>query len=435
MRKTSLDIIANWAQGKAILETSITGVAVDSRLVKKDDLFVCLVGEKVDGHLFAETAISNGASALLVNHQMDLDFPQIVVDDTLIALNKIATSYRNTLDLFVIGITGSNGKTSTKDMLHSILSLKGKTWATHSNQNTEIGTYLNLFNLDDSYDYGVFEFGLDKPGEVSNMVNLMKADGALLTSLAPAHMVNFKDIDHIADEKVKIFDSIQNPNLAYYQGDFDHYKSRIGRKFKSYGFDESNDFIVKDIKLGNFGVEFSVNNEFYSTNLMGSHQASNAAGVIALCLAMGIDEETIKEGLNNVELTGLRTEILQHKNSTLILDAYKSNPSSTLYALELMDAYTFEGPRYCVLSEMVELGFESDAAHRQVLDALKQSKVTKVYTLGDEFKKLSNFYDIEVFDDFESLDHQVQCLFEEKALILIKGSRSYALERLVRKDD
>lgn len=435
MRKISTEVLSQWAQGEEISSGYVQGVSVDSRLVKKDDLFVCLIGDRVDGHDFADKAIQNGASALLVSKKLDLDIPQILVNDTLEAMKMIAYEYRDTLDIFIIGITGSNGKTSSKDMLNSILSLEGKTWATQSNQNTEIGTYLNLFNLDDTYKYGVFEFGLDMPNEVYEMAKLMKADAALLTSLAPAHMANFKDINHIADEKVRIFDVLENKQYGFYQGDFKEYKERLGKEYKSYGFRYSNDFFVSDVVLKNDGIDFRVNNRDYSSNLMGKHQASNAAGVIALCKELKIDDKNIREGLNNVALTGLRTEIKKHKESLLILDAYKSNPSSSIYALDLMDAYEFDGKRYVVLSEMVELGPESHRAHKQVLDRLRDLKLDGIYTLGQEFKNFENEYDINSYLDWKDFNQDVQKLFDEKALILIKGSRSYALERLVRKDD
>lgn len=435
MRKTSTSTIAKWTQGSEIGNTTISGVSVDSRDVLENDLFVCLIGEKVDGHKYAQLAKEKGAKALLVSRQLDnVDLPQILVEDTLIAIHDIAVYYRDTLKTFIIGITGSNGKTSTKDILQSTLSLLGNTVSTHLNQNTEIGTYLNLFKLDDDTDYGIFEFGLDLPDDIKILVDLMKPDAAILTSLAPAHMMNFRDIDHIADEKVDIFQDLKNKDYGFYQGDYKEYKKRLDGKFTSFGFKETNDLVVSDVLLKNDGIDFKLNDVDYSSNLLGKHQASNAASVIGLLRAMGVDDAIIRDGLNHVALTKLRMEIKRHENATIILDAYKSNPSSLKYALEFMDAYHYDGKRYLVLSEMVELGSESEKAHQEVLDAIQNIRVDGVYTLGNEFKKLEDNYSITAFLDRNEFNQVARELFEEEALILIKGSRSYALENLLGKE-
>lgn len=432
MRKTGIQELAKWSGGYVEGEGFVRGVAVDSRDVNEGDLFVCLIGDKVDGHLYAKQAQKAGASALLVSHPLsDIDLPQILVGDTEIALGLIAKAYRQTLDAFIIAITGSNGKTSVKDMLDSVLSKVGKTVATHLNQNTEIGTFLNLFKMDDKTDFGIFEFGLDLPGDITTLVDLMKPDAALLTSLAPAHMMNFKNLNHIADEKTEIFKGLDNADYGFYQGDYPEYDSKLKGKFKSFGFKGHNDFMVEDVVLKNEGIEFLVNGEGFESNLLGTHQASNAAGVIALLKAMKIKDTLIHQGLENVALTGLRMEIKKEQEATVILDAYKSNPSSLLYALEFMDAYLFAGKRYIVLSEMVELGEESKKAHQEVLEAIGKIHVDALYTLGQEFYQFKDDYPIQAFMDKDLFEKQVKELFTENALILIKGSRSYALEKLL----
>lgn len=435
MRKTSVQTLASWASGELKGNASVYGVSVDSRDVIQGDLFVCLIGEKVDGHKYAQAAIDKGAHALLVSRYLEaLDIPQILVDDTLVAMGKMAKAYRESLSTFIIGITGSNGKTSTKDILQSCLSLVGKTISTHLNQNTEIGTYLNLFKLDDATKFGIFEFGLDLPNDIKILVDLMEPDAAILTSLAPAHMMNFRDLDHIADEKVEIFAKLKNKDFGFYQGDYKEYVQRLGDEFKSFGFNQDNDFAVTDVILSNETTDFKVNGESFTSNVLGKHQASNAAAVIALLTAMKIEPSILQQGLKNVELTSLRMQVKKHKKSTIILDAYKSNPSSLIYALEFMDAYEFSGKRYLVLSEMVELGDESLHAHKQVLDAIAMIQADGVYTLGEAFYKFKDDYPIHAFKDKEAFNTAVETLFNKEALILIKGSRSYALENLLGED-
>lgn len=435
MKNLSSSVIASWLGTSVDVDVSLDGVKVDSRFVEKNDLFVCLLGERVDGHAYARLALEKGAACLLVDRHLDLDVPQIIVEDTLEALRVIAREYRKTLNAFFIGITGSNGKTSTKDILHAILP---NSVATYKNQNTEIGTYLNLFRMDSMTEYGILEFGLDYEGDVALMSSIVEPDAALVMSLAPAHMANFNSIEHIASEKFMIFDSLTNDELGFYQGDFSLYRALASTQH-SFGFDDSNEYVVSDVVLNNVGIDFKVNGVSYASNLLGKHQASNCAGVIALMEKMNIDDALIRHGLMNVGLTELRTEIVEVGKSLVLLDAYKSNASSTKYALDILVNYDFDGDKIAVLSDMVEMGEESLNVHLDVLNELARLDIKHVYTLGYEFNDALGESDLDAskltnFDSFEALDAFVQSLFDTKQMILIKGSRSHALECLIRKE-
>lgn len=427
--------ITKWLNIDNESEFVVQGVKVDSRFVEPGDLFVCLIGERVDGHAYARLAFEKGAVALLVDRKLDLDIPQLVISDTMEGLRTLAKSYRKTLNAFFIGITGSNGKTSTKDILHAVLD---NSVATYKNQNTEIGTYLNLFRMDETTEYAIMEFGLDYPGDVQLMSSVIMPDAALLMSLAPAHMANFESIEHIASEKFMIFDSLVNDDFGFYQGDFKHYRA-LATTQTSFGFNEDNDYCVSDVVLSNEGITFNLNDETYACNLLGEHQASNCAGVIALLKRMGIDDARIREGLMNVGLTELRTEIVEVGNALVLLDAYKSNPISTRYAMDLLMKYDYPGERIAVLSDMVELGDESLQAHIEVLNVAHALNIKHLYTLGTEFQAALSHSALDAtqmsnFESFESFDACVQELFKSDAMILIKGSRSYALERLIKKE-
>ena len=426
--------LALWATGTAHGEASVTGVQVDSRLVSQGDLFVCLVGAHVDGHDYAQKAIDQGAVALLVDHRLDLDVAQIVVSDTLDGLRAIARGYRATLSAYFIAITGSNGKTSTKDILKSVLERVGKTVVTYKNQNTEIGTYLNLFRMDATTKYGVFEMGLDMPGDVKTMNDFLKADACLITSLSPTHIVNFTDIDHLAREKFAITDAIKDRSKIFFQADYEPYQ-RLNQGYHTFGSIEGVENLYSDVHSSNDGITFKVNGIEYSCNLLGEHQASNCAGVIVLMHSIGIDDGIIREGLNHVELTALRTQRVQKGESLVIMDAYKSNPDSARFALQLLKDYDYDGARVAVLSDMRELGNGSLQYHEDILKQIVALKLDRVYLYGPEFKRaLNNIGNQGIFrhyDSFEALNDDVQKLFEEHQLILIKGSRYFALERLI----
>lgn len=435
MKNTNLEALALWANGRLIGSGTVKGVQVDSRRVSEGDLFVCLVGDRVDGHDFANIAIQKGARALLVDHQLDVSIPQIIVKDTLTGLAAMAKGYRNTLEAYFIAITGSNGKTSTKDILNSILSLVGPTVVTFKNQNTEIGTYLNIFRMDSTHKYGVFEMGLDKPGEVKTMNDFLESDACMIMSLAPTHIINFDNIEHIASEKFAIIDGVKDKSKVFYQGDYELYRA-MDKGYHTFGSNSSSETVFTDVVSSNEGITFKVNGDAYSCNLLGEHQASNCAGIIALMQAIGIDDAIIREGLMNVSLTALRTELVYKHNALVILDAYKSNPDSTRFALKLLKDYDYEGKRIAVLSDMRELGHDSLQYHIDTLNETVKNQLDTIYLFGPEFEKAYEHFNsgttvMKHFSNFEDLYVSVQELFNNHDLILIKGSRYYALERLM----
>ncbi len=433
--KLNISTLAQWGNGEYNRDTQVTGVKVDQRLIESGDLFVCLRGERVDGHSFAATAVEMGAQALLVDHYLDLDVPQIKVNDTLEAFHQMGKAYRNHLDVFIVGITGSNGKTSTKDIINTILD---DSIATHMNQNTEIGTLLNIFKMDETTKYGIFEIGLIHQGDVRLISSILEPDAAIVTSLAPAHLADFDSIEHIAQEKFEIFNYTKNKDLCFYQSDFPLYK-QIATAQHTFGFNLDNEYVASDVALNNDGITFKVNGEAYACNLLGEHQASNCAGVIGLMLAMGISKEQIKERLTQVNLTSLRTEIVEYDNALLLLDAYKSNVASLMYALDILSSYDYKGDRIAFLSDMVELGDMSQEEHIKVLNQIDKLGLKHVYTLGPEFKQAQSKSNLDISqfsntEDFTEFKQQFKQAAQEKDMILIKGSRSYALERLIKED-
>ncbi|NLW15755.1 MAG: UDP-N-acetylmuramoyl-tripeptide--D-alanyl-D-alanine ligase [Erysipelothrix sp.] len=437
MNKMSTVEIGNLLGAEVLNTGYVKGVNVDTRLVKEDDLFVCLVGERVDGHDFAQEAIDNGAKALLVSRRLDLDIPQILVSDTLEALFSFARIYRKSLDMEVIAITGSNGKTSTKDMLLSVCSNVAPTVATFENQNTAIGSCLTLFKCDSKTRYGIFEMGLDAPKEIDAMVNLVYPTSAILTSLDQAHMDNFEDdYEVLGKEKFSIFNNIKDKSKCFYQGDVAIYR-KLASDEKSFGFNEDNDYVITDVEVQSDKTSFKLNQRDYAINLLGQHQASNAAGVISLLRSLGFNDDIINKGLEDIKLTAMRTEIYKYKGATILFDAYKSSPKSLLAILDLFGQYTSTQKRYAVLADMYMLGKGTEAHHQEALKKALEQDIEVIYLLGDEFEKAMHHFNdkrLKHFKDKEALDKELQALFKEGNFILFKGSRYYALETLMKED-
>lgn len=422
---------------EVIGKSNVSGINVDTSFIKEGDLFVCLIGERVDGHTFAQKAIDMGAKALLVSRRLDLDVSQIIVPDTLEAFFAFASHYRNTLQMETIAITGSNGKTSTKDMLYSVLSQIDETIATYENQNTVIGSCLTLFRCSSNTRFGIFEMGLDAPGELVEMTKIIRPTSAILTNLDQAHMDNFEDDYRVlGKEKFSIFDAVEDKSKCFYQGDQAIYRDLAVHE-KSFGFNENSDYRITNVTVTPDKTLFSVNGRAYETNLLGEHQASNAAAVVALLRKIGFQDAIINDGLKTVKLTAMRTELYDYKEAHILFDAYKSSPKSLLAILDLFDAYETDNAKIAVLADMYMLGKGTEKHHQEALKKAVSMDIDTIYLLGEEFEKASQVVvddRIKHFKTKEALKEALQKEFLTNNFILFKGSRYYKLEDLMKED-
>ena len=438
MDKLPLDLIASWTDGTVEGAAFVDGVQVDSRLIERGDLFVCLIGDKVNGHFFIEQAKENGAHAVLVSEPGNYPLPSILVEDTLEAMTHMAKSYRETLNACFIGVTGSNGKTSVKDALLAVCERVGATIATKENMNTEIGAMLNLFRMQQDTRFGIFEMGLDIRNDIQILSDLIQPHAGIVTSLAPAHLMNFDSVEEIAYEKMALLRGLKDESLGFYQGDFEPYVDLADGKYTSFGFEMSNDIVVESVDVQKDGVDFDIAGTTWHTNMLGRHQASNAAGVIACLRRLDIDDDIISEGLKHVALTQFRNQIIEYRDATILMDAYKSNPDSLYYALDVFSKLDAQRPKVVVLSEMVEMGAESERYHREVLErVLALEGLSALYVIGEGFTNLinnneKNHAKVQTFDTIESLTNAVHQVLETPVVIMLKGARSYALERVLK---
>lgn len=436
MKDLSLKDVAILFENTLEEDVLLQGVSVDSRRVQKGDLFICLEGERVDGHRFAQSAIDQGAVALLVNRLLDVSVPQIVVEDTEKALFDLAKWYRLQMDAVFIGITGSNGKTSTKDILAAVLSQKASTYATHKNQNTPIGTCLNVLSMNPEDAYGVFELGLDESGDIEKMREIVQPEYVILTSLAPAHMANFDSVDEIAREKMLIAEGLPS-NHVFFQGDFDLYFDGL-EGCVSFGQNKRNNHRFSNVEIFTDRTCFELDGESYETNLVGAHQASNASGAILLLEKLGIDQKHIKHGLSHVSLTEMRMQKMIYGQMHVLFDAYKSNLDSLKYALDYFSIYAKNEKKYAILSEMVELGPLEKKTHIQSVAYLDEIGFEKVYLIGAAFEKIQEHLDPKRYvfaKSIEELQDITQQLSQKDIYLFVKGSRSYALERIFTERD
>lgn len=443
IRMLDADYIEN-----ADIEEKVHGVCIDSRKVVEGNLYIPIHGVNNNGHDYVAQAIAHGAKAVLWQRDEPnppQDVVVILVEDTTIALQKLAQSYRQQLDMKVVGITGSNGKTSTKDILAGILSQHYVTQKTMGNFNNEIGVPLTLLSLSENVEAAVVEMGMENLGELSFLTNMVQPDIAIITNVGCAHLENLGSMENIAKAKVEIAEGLHDHGLLIYNGDQklldDAVKAKMipgSIRIKTFGKTKGCDGYVDHIRQDETGVSFSmVNGEhIYHLDMIGKHNAYNAAAAILAARAMGVNDDEIQTGLHCIEKTGLRNELLKIDHALILNDSYKSNPNSALAAMDTMRE--FDVPyKIAVLGDMLELGDTSDMIHYTLGKDLTAFQVNEVLTIGEMARYIAqgardhtNAH-VQQFETKEELLTYLLPYLEKDCMILVKGSRGMKLDEVV----
>ena len=454
MIKRSLKDIEEMTQGfglkKKHKDIYIEGVSTDSRKIEKGQLFIPILGENFNGHEFIMQVIEKGASATLWNKNEpipeNVDFPFILVEDTLLALQNLAKEYRNQLNLKVVGITGSNGKTSTKDILASILATKYKTKKTMGNLNNHIGTPLTILNLDEDTEMAVIEMGTSNFGEISLLTSIAKPDIAIITNIGEAHLQDLKTRENIGRAKLEILEGLNPEGLFVYCGDDPLLKKEvenidIKQKILAYGVEDLNDYqcqlgIVDQNSLS-FSLKKPTCHDFF-VPMLGKHHMYNATAAIAVADYLDISFESIQEGLYHIDKTGMRNELVYAEGFTILNDSYKSNPSSVLAALDTLYGLDGYKQKIVILGDMQGLGEDELKMHEEIGLKIDPRQVEYIFTIGPLSQHIAKAARINFKkDNIISCNNKVQLVEKVKrvikpnALILVKASRALELEKVV----
>lgn len=448
MIKKSLKDIQGMVCGSELNEKfyniEINGVSKDTRTILKNQLYIPIKGESFDGHNFLNSAIENGAVATLWNRDTEIpniDFPFILVDDTLIALQNLARSYRESLSTIVIGITGSNGKTSTKDILASLLKTKYKTHKTEGNYNNHIGLPLTILNMDSDTEYAVIEMGISDFKEMTLLSSIAQPNYGLITNIGEVHIEDLKTPANIAKAKMEFLDNFNENNIYFYFGDdptLTESRKNIDGNFEilTYGLEENNDYIIKDVEFLNDGCSFSIDSHKYFIPLIGRHQVYNGAAAITIAKKLGLSNENIDLGLKNIDSTGLRNEIIKGENFTILNDSYKSNLESALASLDTL--YFLDGYRQkiVVFGDMLGLGEKAIEMHKELGLAIT-NEVDYLFTIGELSKNIASEAiktigedKVFSFDTKENIYKEIKKVIKDDSIILIKASRFFELETI-----
>lgn len=416
------------------------GVSTDSRSIADGELFVALSGPNFDGRDFVSSAIERGAAAAVVASLVDDDVAQITVDDTLAALGRLGSAWRDTQQATVVGITGSNGKTTLKELTAACLSQVAPTLATHGNLNNEIGLPLMLTRIEPEHRFAVLEMGANHAGEIGYLTSLAKPDVVAITNAAAAHLEGFGSIEGVATAKGEILDADKRPDIAILNADdeyFDYWKSRVeDTRVVSFGLDNPADIRASNIDTGTGSTAFTLQLPDTTIKvtmpLAGIHNVRNACAAAAIATALGLEPGAIKAGLESVAPVDGRLRQLKGSNgSSLYDDSYNANPLSVVAAAEFL--VSLPGRNWFVLGDMFELGDDARELHRRVGAELRRAGVDRLAATGDLSQAA-----VEAFGDqgewFETVEELIDAIGKDIAKdvnVLVKGSRGMRMERVV----
>ncbi|MEF3351818.1 UDP-N-acetylmuramoyl-tripeptide--D-alanyl-D-alanine ligase [Paenibacillus sp. GYB006] len=455
MIKRSLSDICEMVKGHGLNQAYnsylISGVSIDTRTLSAGNLFIPIM--RIDnGHNYVQEAFDKGAAASL--WQMDQPNPPkgvpiIFVENTLKALQSLARTYRNQLNSKIIGVTGSNGKTTTKDMIFSIVSTTYKTQKTLGNYNGEYGLPLTLLELEEDTEVAILEMGMSNPGEIKLLSEIARPDIAIITMIGISHISTMGSKEAIAKAKLEILTGLNQEGTFIYNGDEpllsdELTKMKIPESLKIIRFGEfsNNHYYPVKEEQSDEGVHFILNDrEEYVIPMLGKHNVFNAIASIAAAKELKISIKNIKSGLQKIVITEMRMQQIKTKlGYTIINDAWNASPVSMKAAIQTMTELTGYKRKLVVLGDMLELGINEAQYHKEMGQVIQYGLVDYVFTIGTLSENISNqLYEsfpsthVKHFISSEELADHIDNVIEENDVILFKGSRGMKLEEVVNK--
>jgi len=438
---TSLSNAAKTVHGQLHGEDrAFSGISIDSRTLRDGELFFALQGPNFDGCDFVQSARDRGAAAAVVPARIKTELAQIEVADTRRALGEFGTAWRKQQDVTVVGITGSNGKTGTKELVHACLSRQAPTLATHGNLNNELGVPLMLARITDEHRFAVIEMGANHPGEIAYLTTLAVPEVAVITNAAEAHLEGFGSVHGVSRAKGEILQGSKRPKTAILNADdayFDYWTSLVSDvRTISFGLGESADVRASDIASGirqsRFRLRFAGQEVEINLPLPGIHNVRNACAAAAVAWSVGMDAEDIRQALEGVSPIGGRLQPLRGTHgATLFDDSYNANPLSVTAAAEFLSQLS--GDSWLVLGDMKELGQDEEKLHRELGEKLCTLGVDRLFALGELTR-----HAVEGFGEHASWYGNIDALLDDltrqignSVNVLVKGSRSMRMERVV----
>lgn len=432
--------IANITAGELVDDAQqdkrINGLSTDTRDMQAGVLFVALVGDSFDPHEMIEAGSAAQSAAVLVQRKLNTEIPQIVVKDTYKALQQLAAEWRKQFSIPVVGITGSNGKTSVKELIKQILTTQGNVLATVGNLNNHIGVPLTLGNLNHDHQFAVIEMGANHAGEIASLAKITEPNIGVITNIGPAHLEGFGSIEGVAHAKSELYQNLSATGVAVVNAD-EHYKEvlqqQIGERMQiSFGVEQPADVSGKQVASDIIEIVTPMGEIRVKPQVLGAHALLNTLAATAVGLALGVDLEDIKTGIEKTQaVSGRLVKVAGLAGARILDDSYNANPASLAAALDVQAQEP--GEHWLVLGDMGELGDESIFMHEKAAEIAKQFGVTRLFAYGELTK-----HSVKVFGSgaahFSSHSKLVKKLQEElssEVCVLVKGSRAMQLEKIV----
>ena len=443
MEKLKLSEIASACKGVSSTELEITGVAIDTRKVKPGDLFICIKGERFDAHEFAKTAIENGAAAVMIHRDIDFDCPYVKVEDTSKALLALSGYYRSKFNIPLVALTGSVGKTTTKEFTYLIVNSQFNAIKTIGNLNNEIGVPQMLFQLDNSVEAAVIEMGMNHFGEIHNLTTAAKPNVALITNIGVSHIENLGSREGILKAKLEILDGLEKGSPLILNGDNDLLRTVKNDDYRLYFYGIDNgDFKAENIVEENGSTSFDICCFGCKQNVtiptIGIHNVYNALSAFAVGYVLGIDSRKCADALSQYQPEGMRQKSVSVGGITVIEDCYNASPDSMKAAISTL-ANTVGERKIAVLSDMLELGDYSANAHRQVGEIVAENNIDFLFTFGSASVDIANrakelgMKNVFHFSDKDEMATALLDTIKAGDTLIFKASRGMKLEEVIRK--
>lgn len=451
MRNLTLENVAKACNGRLFCDSEelskreVSDIVTDNRKVTKDSLFVAIKGARVDGHSFINSAYEAGALCVISERKLDIDKPYILVESSLVAIKNIAKFYRKGLDIKVVGITGSVGKTSTKEMIYSVLSEKYNVLKTEGNFNNELGLPLTIFRIREEHEIAVLEMGISDFGEMTRLSEIAQPDVAVITNIGLCHLENLKTRDGILKAKTEMFKNISEDASIVLNGDDDKLSTISeynGIKPYFYGIDNKESKIYADNieNLGIKGIKCDIHYKDSTINALinipGKHMVYNALAAVCVGKIFGLKDNEIESGIEKLKPVSGRNNILELDGITVIDDCYNANPVSMRASIDVLNYAA--GRKVAILGDMGELGANEDKMHKEIGDYILNTDIDVVVLAGKlmnnaflELEKQHFDRKIYYYDKLDDLVSELPRIIKKDDTILVKASHFMNFVKIV----